>query len=1157
MEKSNTGGEGTFTILKTFGAGVTSFRQTDLYYSQKVYYRIKATGNTGDSPYSSVASATTYPKDYKYKIMPLGDSNTEGGSSSIPAEQKASYRDRLEQLLNSSASKGKYDFVGSEKSGSALMTDTDHAGLGGARNEDLVQLIQQGYYMRWYDNVRMGLSSERNYLEAFSPDIILLHTGTNDISNEGVDNSQQTVDELEKILNEVDKYEQKSGREVTVILAKIIKTVCKGDDCYKGATASKNDIIDRYNAKMEAMANQRIKAGDRLELVDMADAKLVYDYVNFGGDMADRFHPAPKGFDKMAPVWYKVLNNLLNRELTPSDTEAPETTIASKPKALSNSNSASFSFSSNESGVTYQVSIDGGAFANAGNPYTVNGLADGEHTLRVRAIDAAGNTDATPASYTWVIDTKAPSTPVVTTPAEGAVLNTTKPTISGTADAGSTVQVYIGTKSIGTATATNGGKWNLAPATALAEGQHELTAKASDEAGNTSKSSNTRTFTVDTKAPETMIASGPGAATNSSEASFSFSSNEKNVTYEVSLDGGAYSAAESSYTAKGLAEGKHTLAVRATDAAGNTDPTPATHTWEIDSKAPEAPSIAGVSEDRGPLDDDHVTADNTVILYGRAEAGAEVAVLEQGRVIGKTTAKNDGSWEYSHEGTALKQGAYTFTATATDVAGNTSEASADFGVTIELTSPEVTLSTASTSPVKETFSISITFTEEVYDLTVADFEVLNAKLEDFKSTDKVSYTATVVPVANGQVRIKLPAGKVTDLAGNSNKASNLLEITYDASAPQGYAVAFGTDKVDVNNQTNISLQISGAEKGATYFYNVSSNNGGEPVTGSATVAANDFSIPDLDLSGLSDGLLTATLYLVDEAGNQGQEVTSQVEKLTKDITVVQSLTDITVLFKTEFAAIGLPEEVEVSYTDGDKEPLKVTWNQGDYNGEIPGSYVVMGQLELKENTSNSKNMMASVTVVVEPNQPPTELSLSDDTFQPDAQPDEVIGTFSTTDPDDSEFTYTLVNGQGANDNDLFELLNNNELHLRSNQGLSGKSIFSIRVRSTDPYDNVIEKTFTLTKSLYEPEGGIELVNAFSPDGDNINDTWLVPELRYYNSIEVQIFDRAGVLLFKTSDPEKGWDGRGRDGRIIAGSYFYIIQIRDIDLVQKGVLTVLK
>ncbi len=91
----------------------------------------------------------------------------------------------------------------------------------------------------------------------------------------------------------------------------------------------------------------------------------------------------------------------------------------------------------------------------------------------------------------------------------------------------------------------------------------------------------TATF-VDIVPPETVIDSGPVDPTNVDTASFEFSANEVGVTFECQLDGGGFVLCESPAVYVDLADGLHMFEVRATDAAGNVDPTPASHTWTID-----------------------------------------------------------------------------------------------------------------------------------------------------------------------------------------------------------------------------------------------------------------------------------------------------------------------------------------------------------------------------------------------------------------------------------------------------------------------------------------------------------------------------------------------------------------------------------------------
>ena len=135
------------------------------------------------------------------------------------------------------------------------------------------------------------------------------------------------------------------------------------------------------------------------------------------------------------------------------------------------------------------------------------------------------------------------------------------------------------------------------PATldALTEGPHTFAVRGRDAAGNVDLTPAQRAWTIDTTAPETQITSGPadGAVTQERSAAYGFSS-EAGASFECSVDGGAYAPCGSPASLTGLGDGNHSFAVRATDPAGNVDPSPATRVLRVD------PATGGGGQADGP-----------------------------------------------------------------------------------------------------------------------------------------------------------------------------------------------------------------------------------------------------------------------------------------------------------------------------------------------------------------------------------------------------------------------------------------------------------------------------------------------------------------------------------------------------------------------------
>ena len=102
------------------------------------------------------------------------------------------------------------------------------------------------------------------------------------------------------------------------------------------------------------------------------------------------------------------------------DASEPETTIDSSMADPTNSTSASFDFSADEPGATFECALDGGAWSACTSPKAYTGLTDGGHTFEVRATDPAGNTDGNPAAFNWTIDTVDPTSTATFPAASGS-----------------------------------------------------------------------------------------------------------------------------------------------------------------------------------------------------------------------------------------------------------------------------------------------------------------------------------------------------------------------------------------------------------------------------------------------------------------------------------------------------------------------------------------------------------------------------------------------------------------------------------------------------------------------------------------------------------------------------------------------------------------
>lgn len=259
------------------------------------------------------------------------------------------------------------------------------------------------------------------------------------------------------------------------------------------------------------------------------------------------------------------------------DTVPPETTLAAAPPPLDNSLAPEIAFqgTDNRGAVTFECALDDGAFAPCASPVTV-AVVDGNHRYSVRAVDAAGNRDPSPATASWVVDSTAPDTMISAGPAPGATTAEDVSFAFGSPDSPVTFECKLDPGAFAACTSP--------VSFTLGDGLHTFTVRARDVAGVVDPSPAVRTWTVDATAPDVAITQAPANPSNSATAVFGFSSTDATATFTCKIDSSAFAPCTPGFTSPSLADGGHTFTVRATDPVGHAST--AAVTWTIDTVAP-------------------------------------------------------------------------------------------------------------------------------------------------------------------------------------------------------------------------------------------------------------------------------------------------------------------------------------------------------------------------------------------------------------------------------------------------------------------------------------------------------------------------------------------------------------------------------------------
>jgi gliding motility-associated-like protein len=250
----------------------------------------------------------------------------------------------------------------------------------------------------------------------------------------------------------------------------------------------------------------------------------------------------------------------------------------------------------------------------------------------------------------------------------------------------------------------------------------------------------------------------------------------------------------------------------------------------------------------------------------------------------------------------------------------------------------------------------------------------------------------------------------------------------------------------------------------------------------------------------------------------------------------------------------LPSKGTVLTTDGQSFDVGVNWNTANLNVLARGLYVIPGAFNLPKGIENPDNLSISQPVRVLPKPAPRDVTINNNSFEASATTFFIpVGAFVVNDPIDKIHVVSLF-GTGY-DNKYFEI-KDNILFWSSIEPAAGKTTFSIVVRVTDRDGNSIEKFFTITRT--RPDfNDFTIYNTFTPNGDRFNDTWGVPEVRFYEGVRIMVFEKDGQPVFSTENPDIRWDGTYNGKELAVGTYFWVIQIKETGEMRRGMLNLLR
>ncbi|MBK6264368.1 gliding motility-associated C-terminal domain-containing protein [Marivirga sp. S37H4] len=627
---------------------------------------------------------------------------------------------------------------------------------------------------------------------------------------------------------------------------------------------------------------------------------------------------------------------------------------------------------------------------------------------------------------------------------------------------------------------------------------------AQDAATNGNTAAAQFSIEFDITAPIVSITSTAAGPTNTAfMATFTFSENVTGFEVgDISVGNGtasdfmANSALEYTALVTPTADGTTTIDVAADvvqDAATNGNTAAAQFSIEFDITAP---IVSITSTAAGPTN----TAFMATFTFSENVTGFEVGDISVGNGTASDFMANS-ALEYTALVTPTADGTTTIDVAANvaqDAATNGNTAATQFSIEADLTAPTLAITSPATDPTNGAFMATFTFSENVTGFEVDDISVGNGTASDFTTTNASEYTALITPATDGTVNIDVAANVAQDAATNGNTVAAQFSIDYDGSVAEIICQNI-TIQLDANGIANIE---------ASQIDNGSSDNYG--------IASMALDITTFDCNNIGDNEVVLTV--TDVNGNTGTCLAVvTVEDVTPPEVIVR---DITLPLAPNGQASITIDDID----NGSNDNCGIASRILDVSAfDTPTTASTMVILTVTDFSGNTASAPATITfgkvaqaILFEP-LADKKVGADPVTLQATGGESGLPVTFSiTTEP---------ATGVASIIDNMIIIEGPGMVTVTANQ--AGNDVFL-------PAEEVSQTFEIQSNELFLP-------TLFSPNNDQVNDSFVIRGGGNIATIELKIFDRDNNLVFNSNSLtdlfQMGWNGNEQP----QGVYIWVVK----------------